>query len=529
MIGLMYLVLTAMLAMNVSADLLNAFSLVDSGLTQTTRNYAQKNEKTYAKFAEAELTNKRKVEPWRKKADEIHSQASEINKYVKELKYKIVEMSEGPQSPALLENGDVNSNLVEGKSNTDVPAQVMILQGGGKKIKEMLTKFRETALGMLDKERYPELYATIDRMLETNDPPATEDGIQHSWESFRFEHIPLIATLPQLTKVQVDALNAEADMMSFLLNRIDAGDFKFNSISAVVIPSGDYVQQGSEFKAQIFLAASDTTQRPRIYIGPYDSVRNAQTGEWDYTMRAGHDKDTIPVSQQGRGMLKRHAGSLGVVHWGGLIELTGPEGDIIRKPFHHSYTVAASSMAVSATKMNLMYIGVENPIDVSVAGVPADKIRVTMSNGSITKKGNGYIAKPRGEGKCVVTLATADGRKIGSREFRVKAVPSPAASLIGIKGNSVSKGQLYQCAGITCQPVNFDFDIKFKVESFKLEATMSGATVEKSSSGHAFSQQQKQLIRGLRPGSTVYITDVQYSGPDGKKRTLPGALPIKVK
>ncbi len=520
MIGLMYLVLTAMLAMNVSADLLNAFSLVDSGLTQTTRNYSHKNEKTYAQFEKAELMNKKKVAPWRKKADEIHQQATAINDYVRELKYKIVKLAEGAESPALLGDGEVDSNLISAKSNTDFPAQVMITEGGGKKIKDMLVKFRETALSMLDKERDAQLYEAIEGMLETNDPPATHDGIRHSWESYRFEHIPLIATLPQLTKVQVDALNAEADMMSFLLNRIDAGDFKFNSISAVVIPSGDYVQQGSEFKAQIFLAASDTTQRPKIYLGAYDSVRNKETGEWEYNMRAGQGKDTIPVSPSGRGILKRRASSLGTVHWGGLIEIKGPEGAVIRKPFKHSYTVAASSMAVSPIKMNLMYIGVDNPVAVSVAGVPADKIRVSMTNGSIVKRGKIYIAKPRGVGKCQVIVSTTGGRRVGTQEFRVKRVPDPVASLIGLDTGRPTKGQLFQCKGVTARPKDFDFDVSFKVKSFMLETTVAGSTIEEKSSGSQFSARQKSLIRRFNSGQLIYITNVIAVGPDGKDRKI---------
>mgnify|MGYP002747806170 CR=1 FL=1 len=179
------------------------------------------------------------------------------------------------------------------------------------------------------------------------------------------------------------------------MNRVDAGDFKFNSINAVVIPNSDFVLRGGEFRAEVFLAASDTTQRPKVFIGPYDSVRSETSNEWLYSMRPGHDKDTIPVSSNGRGIYRVPATSNGVMPWSGLIEIIGPDGVPIRKPFRHSYTVAEPSVAVSATKMNVLYLGVDNPIDVSVSGVSPDRIAVSMQGGSISKNGKGgYVARP---------------------------------------------------------------------------------------------------------------------------------------
>ncbi len=527
MIGMMYLVLTAMLALNVSAELLNAFALVDSGLSFTTRNYADKNAKTMNKFVEAELLNPQKVTPWREKAELVHNGAKEIVEFVRSLKYNIVKEAEGKDSPALLPDGEVDGQRLEVASNTDIPAQVMIMEGNGRKLKEMLSSYRNVLLPLLDKTRDASLIANIEQMLDTSDPPTSKDGTEHSWESYRFEHIPLIATLPQLTKVQVDVLNAEADMMAYLLNRVDAGDFKFNNINAVVIPNSDFVLRGGEFKAEVFLAASDTTQRPKVYIGPYDSVRSETSNEWIYSMRAGHDKDTIPVSSNGRGIYRVPATSNGFMSWGGLIEIVGPDGIPIRKPFRHSYTVAEPSVAVSPTKMNVLYLGVENPVDISVSGVSPDRISVSMSGGSIVKSGRGgYVARPNKEGICEIAITANEGgvtKRMGTKQFRVKALPDPTASIFGVdaKETELSKGRLLALQGIEAQfPKDFDFEMKFQVISFKIGLTIGGFFQEKAANGAQFSAEQKQLMASLTSGSQFTITDIRVKGADGKVRNL---------
>ncbi len=517
----MYLMLTAMLAMNVSAELLNAFALVDGGLSFTTKNYADKNAKMMDKFVEAETLNSRKVTPWREKAEQVHKGAQELLAFVRSLKYRIVETAEGKESPALLPDGDVDSQRLEVVSDTDIPARVMILEGNGSALKEKLIAYRKLLLSFLDKEHDAALIANIEQMLETNPPPPTKDGIEHSWESYRFEHIPLIACLPQLTKVQVDVLNAEADMMTFLLNRIDAGDFKFNKISSVVVSNSDFVLRGGEFRAEVFLAASDTTQRPKVYVGAYDSVRSEATGEWEYSMKPGHENDTIPVSTTGRGMYRAAASSNGAIAWGGLIEIMGPDGVPIRKPFRHRYTVAEPSVTVSASKMNVMYLGVDNPVEVAVSGVSPDKIQVSMAGGTLSKSGNNYNARPSKEGICEITVMAEEGgvkKRMSSKQFRIKRLPKPSASILGLDPaqESISKAVLLASSGMVAEyPKDFDYDLKCQVIEFKVLVTSGGYSLEKPSSSNMFTKEQKDLMKGLNPGSTVVIKDIKTRGPDG--------------
>ncbi|HPW25528.1 MAG TPA: gliding motility protein GldM [Tenuifilaceae bacterium] len=521
MIGMMYLVLTAMLALNVSTDVLEAFVLVDNGLSRTTENYRLKNDKLYSEFDKAMLVNPVKVGPWKSKADEIKEMAREIYDYVQDLKIEVVKTSEGDDTPAI--NGrEVISELIEDKANLDIGGQILIgMEGNGKafELKRKIIKFREKAISLLDPVRGEEMIKSINSILNTDDPPVREDGTHNSWESSRFEHIPLISVIPQLTKVQVDILNTEAEVVNYLLQQIGASDFKFNVLSATVIPNSNVVFQGSDFKAEVFLAASDTTQKPKIYLCRYDSTQNPVTKEWDYNPIGPQEE--IPVSQNGRGLYSRRAGALGQTSWSGLIEMKAPDGSIVRKPFKHTYSVLQPNVVIAPTKMNVLYLGVDNPVDISIPGVPPDKVTASISKGSIRPEGKGsYIVQPgAGASTCEITVyANLEGRRqsMGTKTFRIKKVPPPLPRIIGITGKYAEKNQLAASLGIAAEmPQDFDFDLKYKIVSFRLSATVGGFLQEKESNGSRFTDEQKRIVSNLRSGSQLAITDIKAVGPSG--------------
>ncbi len=523
MIGMMYLVLTAMLALNVSSEVLEAFVLVDNGLSRTTENYRVKNDKIYAEFDNAALVNPIKVGPWKQKADEIKVKVKDIYSYVQDLKIEIVKSSEGEETPAL-EGGNVISEKIEGKSDLDKAAKILIgLEGSGKayELKRKLIDFREYIVKQIDPDKGAELIKSINGILNTEDPPVKEDGTRNSWESARFEHIPLISVLPQLTKVQVDVLNSEAEILNYLLQQIGASDFKFNVLKATVIPSSSVVFQGTEFKAEVFLAASDTTQQPRIYLCRFDSTLNSTTHEYEYKPIGSEEE--VPVDKSGKGRFVRRAGSTGSVSWGGLIEMKAPDGTVVRKPFKHSYVVIPPSVVIAATKMNVLYLGVDNPLEISIPGVSPDKVSASISKGSIRPvKSGGYVAQPgAGITSCEITVyAEGEGRSrkpMGTKTFRVKRVPPPLPEIIGVTGKTAAKNQLEASLGVIAKmPQDFDFELKYKVVGFKLSSTVGGFLQEKESKSSRFTDEQKKVINSLRPGSQVAITDVKAVGPSGE-------------
>lgn len=523
MIGMMYLVLTAMLALNVSSEVLEAFVLVDNGLSRTTDNYKVKNEKIYTEFDNSMLVNPVKVGPWKQKADEIKSKAREIYDYVQNLKVEIVKASEGDETPAIVDN-IVLSEKIEAKSDLDVAAKILIgLEGSGKayELKRKIIDFREYVVKQIDPEKGAELIKSINGILDTRDPEKKDDGTHNTWESARFEHIPLISVIPQLTKVQVDILNTEAEILNYLLQQIGASDFKFNVLKATVIPSSNVVFQGTDFKAEVFLAASDTTQQPRIYLCRFDSTFNSVTREYDYKPIGG--EENIPVDKNGKGQFSRRAGNTGSISWGGLIEMKAPDGTVVRKPFKHSYVVIPPNVVIAATKMNVLYLGVDNPLDISIPGVPPDKVSATISKGSIKLVGSGsYVAQPgAGITSCEITVyAEGEGRRkqaMGTKIFRVKKVPPPFPKIIGVTGKSVEKNQLAASLGVIAEmPPDFDFELKYKVVGFKLSSTIGGFLQERESTSSRFTEEQKKIINSLRTGNQVAITDVKAVGPSGE-------------
>ncbi len=535
MIGMMYLVLTAMLALNVSAEVLEAFVLIDHGLSKTTSNYRIKNEKLYTQFENQLLINKAKVLPWKLKADEIKKQAIDIIQFVQQCKVDVTKASEGPETPAVLSNGEIETELIQAKSNLDAGGEIMIGIGGSGKafeLKRKIIKFREYLVSLINPVTGKELIESINGILDTNDPPKDEKGNTRTWESQRFEMIPVVSVIPQLTKVQVDVLNCEAEVVNYLLQQVGASDFKFNVLKATVIPNSNEIFQGNEYVAQVFLAASDTTQKPKIYIGRVDSTFNKETGEYTYEIKGS--ADTIPVSKSGRGLFKRRGSNLGSNTWSGLIEMKAPDGSITRKPFKQEFRVSAPNIVISPTKMKVFYVGVDNPVDISVPGVTSDKISAVMDKGSIKKIGDNFIVNPpQGEKNCTITVfAELEGKKkqqMGSSTFRIKPLPPPLPKVIGVNTKTVEKNVLQASLGMQASmPPDFDFDLKYTITKFSVSASVGGFQTTKEAKGQLFTEDQKRLIGNLRSGNMVTIIDIEAVGPGGDVKVL-NDLVIKIK
>ncbi|MCD4742135.1 MAG: hypothetical protein K8R67_06615 [Desulfobacteraceae bacterium] len=334
-----------------------------------------------------------------------------------------------------------------------------------------------------------------------------------TWESEHFEHLPLIAVLTMMSKIQSDIRNSEADIVNYLFRQIDKSSFKFNELESTVIAKSNHVLRGSEYEAQIFLAAFDTTNAPTILIGQYDTTTWEMIGEYD----------TVPI-EKGRGIYKTTPKKLGYETWGGLIKFHTPDGDVFY-PFESEYQVAEASLIVSPTKMNVFYLAVENPVDISVPGVPADKIIPSINNGTIRKdRKGGYIVKPSRAGKDAVITVTAEinGKKrtMPKKIFRVKVVPDPIAVIAGKSGGRIRKNVLASQRGVLAEMRDFDFDLSFRITEFTVSAQVGGYFNEKRAKGNKFTPDQLKLIRGLKKGQKIIIEDIKAIGPDKTTRKL---------
>lgn len=524
MIGMMYLVLTAMLALNVSATVLDAFVLVDSGLSQTTKSFTIKNERLYNQMESAYAVNPTKVEPWKLSTDEIREKTKEMIDYIQDLKVLTVVTAEKEDSPALLEDNQVDAGKISGKSDTNTSGRIFLgSEGGGKAtdLKKKIAEYREFMKGLVDETAAEQLILSINNILNTDDPPPSPDGTPHTWESTRFDHIPLVAIFPQLTKIQLDILNVEAEVVGYLLQQVDAGDFKVNKLDAVVIPKSSYIFQGNEFQAEIFLAASDTTQVPRIFIGNYESYTNEQ-GVEEYRMVGSYEE--IPIVG-GRGIFNQRSNRIGINRWSGLLEVTAPDGSKLRRPFNHEFEVAQPNVVVSPSKMNVFYRGVENPVEISIPGISMDRLSVNVDGGgTIRKIRDGFEVIPGRGNVCNVTVfAEIEGqrRNMGTRQFRVRDVPDPTAAVRNITARIVDKNELAASLAVEARmPMGFDFDLSFNITSFTVMATVGGFTRTAISNSQLINDEQRRIFESLRSGQTVNIIDVKAVGPDGRVREL---------
>ncbi|MBU8893134.1 MAG: gliding motility protein GldM [Bacteroidales bacterium] len=525
MIGMMYLVLTAMLALNVSAEVLDAFGAVDEGLVKTTKNYTVKNQQLYRDFNEQYAQNETKVKPWKDKADEVKRRSDELYEYIQDLKKEIIadngqgELEDG----VITAEGEIINEKIEGKDGSDAPSRVLIgpnMDGKAFELKKKIQEYREYLISLVD-EKDLMVISSLETNLETKAPPPSKDGTQKKWEVKYFAHMPLAAVMPLLSKMQVDVRNSESEIVQYLYRQIDAGSFAVNKIEATVIPNSSYILQGNEYKADVFLAALDTTAPPLVYIGNYDSVKNEQ-GVYEYNMVGSYDSLDVV---EGKGKFSRLSTLLGKQNWGGLIKVMGPDGNYITKPFKREYQIAKPNLVVSPTKMNVFYVGVDNPVSISIAGVPGNKITPSITNASIRKQRDGeYIVLPKRPGNSLISVrAEIDGvsKNMGVAPFRVKALPDPTIQVAGKKGGKIQRNVFSAQAGVFAVMEGFDFDLEFKITEFTVSTTdRGGYFIGQTTKGNIFTKAQKDLMKDLRRGQRVNIEDVKAIGPDGSVRNL---------
>lgn len=529
MIGMMYLVLTALLALNVRKDVLDAFVLVDEGLTKTTENFVYKNDMLYNDFKKAAAENKVKAAKWLQKALVVQNDAQHLVNQIEDLKREIITKAEKGKVEEIYTEEGFEAINVKAKDNYDIPAEIMIgpnMDQKGFQLKNEIIRFRETLIDMIEnKERYANVVSSIEENLNTDDPPKIAGNEGEKWETEHFQHLPLIAVITLMSKMQSDIRNAESDILKFLYEQIDAGSFTFNKLEPTVIPTSNYIISGNEYFAEVFIAASDTTKDPVILIGPYDSVE-VSDGVWDYVPVKDYKYDTLPVNprtKKGEYLFKPTSSG----RWGGLIELTSPSGGVTREKFERSYQVVQASLTVSPTKMNMFYRGVDNPVDIAVPGVTSDKVFPSISNGRISRRGSGYIVHPGKGAKSVISVsAEVDGKRrvMGSKEFRVENVPDPYPTVKGIKrGMSNAQINTLTKSGasiIATMPPGFAFDINFRITGFEMAYNMRGLTYRKNAKGSKLTSDMQNAIGNLSRGDMLVFRNIEAVGPDGSVRNL---------
>lgn len=498
MINLMYIVLTAMLALNVSSDVLNGFTLVEDGLKRTNSNVSDRNAALYMQLEEFTRQNPQKGKPWLDKAADVRRQTLSLYKYIDSLKLAIVRDADGV-------DGKVDNIL--NQDNLEASSKVMVTYGNGAKLERRLAAYRKYIAAYIAD---PKKQAAIQKALATE--PVLQKGsmIKVPWVSGMFENMPVVASVTLLSKLQNDLLFAEGEALQTLVASVDAGDVRVNKLDAFVIPNSKLVMRGGKYSADIVLAAVDTTQRPAIFVNGRQLPANTRTYEF-------------------------MAGQTGTFTYSGYLDVTRGDGTTSRYPFQSDYTVIEPTATVSATMMNVLYAGINNPISISVPGVAQNAVSATMTNGSLTRSGDHWNAHPTRVGaECVITVtATLEGRSqtVSTSTFRVRKLPDPTAYIAykDLKGNEnhykgskpFAKSLLLAADGLDAAIDDDLLNVHYSVVNFETIVfdSMGNAMPEKSA-GSRFSERQKTSFRRLSRGKRFYITRIRAKGPDGIVRDL---------
>jgi gliding motility-associated protein GldM len=535
MIGMMYLVLTALLAMNVSKDILDAFILVNTGLEKTVSNFLEKNNSDYNSFEKSFNENKQKVEPFWNKAQDVRKSANDLVDYIDQIKANLIFQTDKLPSLDKVRGKDANGKdtilglkHVSSKDNYDIPTNILIGAEPNKpksgeltaaELKQKMSDFSNKLMGYVPAESI-----IAQSLKEVFDFSSKKDasGTENNWESMNFYHIPLAAVVTILSKMQTDVRNAESDVVKHLMSSIDASSFKFNKLAPAVIANSNYILVGDSFKADVFLAAFDTTQSPVIYYSKDDGDVDL-TDPTNPVMKGAYD--SLPNSPDGKGLIRAKGNSEGEQVYKGIINIKAPGGKVMKFPWKTTFQVARPTTTIAATKMNVFYIGVDNPVSVSAPGVPADKVRPSISNGSISKSGkDGYVVRVSTPGTARVTVsAEVDGanKKMGDMEFRVKRIPNPVPYVGGKTGSeTITLAQLKASATIQAKMENFDFDISVTVQSYIFSTSIQGAIVEEKIPGNKLTGKALQYINTAKKNQKFYFEKIQVRMPDGTVREL---------
>lgn len=500
MINLMYIVLTAMLALNVSSDVLDGFTQVHDGLNRSNDNVGLRNDAIYRQLEDFAALNPDKGKQWLDRASEVRRSTDSLYQLVDSIKLLIVQKADGKE-------GDPDNIL--SRDDLEAASVVMLSPGNrlGEKLRLRINGYREYVSSLMaDSVKR----AGIRRALSTE--PILQKGtlVAQTWEESQFDQKPVVAAVTLLTKLQNDIRFAEGEVLNNLLERVDAGDVRVNELNAFVIPSSRIIMRGGSYQANIVLAAVDTTQRPEIYIN--GSKLASDNGVYN-----------VPAS------------STGTFDYKGYLQVLHGDGTTTRHDFSSQYTVIEPMATVSATMMNVLYAGIDNPVSISVPGVPMNQISATMTNGTLSRSGDHWVARPAkvGANAKISVTATIDGRQtnVANTEFRVRKLPDPTAfiAFTDAKGNTdhykggrpFAKALLMKAPGLGAAIDDGLLDTPFRVLSFETVIFDSmGNAMPEVSDGANFSQRQKQAFQRLSRGKRFFISRIKAVGPDGITREL---------
>lgn len=516
MISMMYLVLTALLALNVSKEVLDAFVVVNESVVRTNLTFSQKINDSYNKFEKSFQINQTEVLPFWTKALDAQKLSKELISYIDKLRIELIAHTEsveidsarnmGFEDLVRLDDSNKPTGLFMGPSESGS-------DGKAGELRTKLENYRKKMLELID----PKQRDNIKLGLLIDAEFFNSEGKPETWEMHHFYDTILAADITILNKLITEVYNIEFDILNILMNSISADDFKYDKIDAKVLPVSNFIFKGGTFEAEIIVAAYDTTQSPEVYlITGSDSL---QVDQLDRAKRI--------YSEPGKVKFSLPAQRYGLNKYAGLVRVKTGTGGLNNYHFSGSFTVAKPALTVSATKMNVFYSGVENTVSISVSGIPGSNLKANISCGTLSKQGNNNewiaIVPSVFREATIKVQAKVDGvfKEMGSETFRIKRLPDPVAVIAKRKKGFIDKEILLAAAVIVPRmPDDFEFEFQFKIESFKLSMQRGFNKYQYESKSDRLTPEMLRQISKTNRGQVLVFENITAIGPDNSKRSL---------
>ncbi|MEO6329054.1 MAG: gliding motility protein GldM [Ginsengibacter sp.] len=493
MINIMYLVLTAILALNVSNEVINAFKVVDKSLITSNQNIKSSNDNLYkslaAKLNDPQSAEKAKI--WEPLAMQAKNYSEGMMIYLDSLKMALKKAAD-----LKMKFNETTKDSVEDfrEDNLDASTRMFETNGEGGRLKARLDKYKEDILGI-----NPAIKAEFQNNFPvTTEVPLSQEGHKKDFTQTFFHMTPTVAALTMLSKFQNNVKNAESQVVTYCHNQIGSVAVHMDQVGVLVGQNSNYLMPGQELVVTAGVGAYSSSASPKISInGSSVAVTNGQ-GAFTTTVSGGGEH-SIAVN----------------------VSFLDENKNVVTKSETVKYVVGTpGGAAVMLDKMNVFYIGVDNPVSIS-SGTGWDKTKVSMTGGNLVSAGGTgkYNVKVSAVGNASITV-NADG-KPSTYAFRIKRIPDPIVKVGPSSGGRIQSVVFKNQQFVRADLENFDFDARFSVVSATIYFAGAGfpSVQQATLTGGNLSALSAQLSRCV-PGSSVIFDQVKVQGPDGTVRVI---------
>ena len=501
MINLMYLIFIAMLALNMSKEVLSAFGLMNEKLVESNEATTDRNEAFMAGLAEKVSEQPAKYQPLKAQADQIDVLSNDFNAYLADLKGKMTATVEDPQDYEVMDKGDFLDNyFFKGEK----------LKPEGQEFMDKINSYREGVVAIL--RTNPDMSSIADDVEKkfSTDPVTNRDGNKIDWLSYHYRGFPLVASLTKMTQLQADVKTTESEVLSSMLAGKLKVEASLTNFDAIVVPDKTAFFSGENFTGTIILGKKDNTlQADKVVINGQELPKESM--------------------QAGKTVLDFPAGAVGEREITG--EFQFKEGDsIISIPVKSTYAVVPkpNSATISADKMNVVYRGVANPMTISFAGISDNNVSASAPGLSKASGTGKYVMNP-GSGREVtinVRGTLPNGDPVGDKAtFRINDIPKPTGSISGQTGIVKLPRNSVEISTIGALLDDFDFELPIQVTSFKVKVPGQPSV---NVSGTKLNSQAKNALRKARRGDQISIFDISAQIKGNSSYKLKGVSPVIV-